>query len=196
MKKPIIVATVLAACLASQAFAQANNFQGFSLGLGVNVANTKAELVSASSNISGSDTDNNAVLQLQYNFALGDSFVLGVGATANLGDRKAGSSGAIQAKEKDAYSLYLAPGYAFSSNMLGYVKLSSLNAKLTSNVATWPSANFDDGFGFGLGLQSMFSRNWFGQAEYMNNQYSDRRVLGSTVKLKSDVITLTAGYKF
>jgi hypothetical protein len=42
----------------------------------------------------------------------------------------------------------------------------------------------------------MFTRNWYGQAEYMNNKYSDRAVLGNTVKLKSDVISLTAGYKF
>ena len=48
-----------------------------------------------------------------------------------------------------------------------------------------------------LGLQAMFSRNWFAQAEYMNNKFLDRTpALGTTVKLKSDAITLTAGYKF
>ncbi|NVO05320.1 MAG: porin family protein [Rhodoferax sp.] len=191
MKKPLLAATVLAACLASQAYAQASNFQGLSLGLGLNMADTKTESGAASA----SDTDNNGVLQVQYNWALGNAFVLGAGATANLGDLKAGKFGAAQAKEKDAYSLFVAPGYAFNSSLLGYGKLAYLNAKLENGAGT--SLNFDDGYGLGLGVQALFSRSWFLQAELMANKFSDRSTpTGTTVKLKSDAFSLTAGYKF
>ena len=43
----------------------------------------------------------------------------------------------------------------------------------------------------------MFGKYWFGQLEYMVNQYKDRDAgAGDTVKLKSNVYALTAGYKF
>ncbi len=195
MKKLIIAAALGTLLMAPQVFAQAGNFRGFSAGLTLNVAETKTEDVFKGVSKSATDTDNNIALQLQYNMALNDVFVLGLGGTANLGDLKAGKIGTSQIKEKEAYSLYVAPGYAFNNNWLGYGKLSYLNANLDNGGGG--SVKFDEGYGYGLGLQVLFTKNWFGQAEYMINQYADRTPsAGETVKLKSGIYALTAGYKF
>ena len=194
MKKLIIAAALGTLFMAPQAFAQANNFRGVSAGLSLNVAETKTEDVVKGSSKSATDTDNNFTLQLQYNMALNDMYVLGIGGTVNVGDLKAGKIGTSQIKEKEAYSLYVAPGYAFNGSWLGYGKLAFLNASLDGGGST---VKFDEGYGYGLGLQVLFNKNWFGQAEYMINQYSDRNAaVGETVKLKSGIYALTAGYKF
>lgn len=195
MKKPIIISAIALAAVAPHAFAQSSSFQGFSAGVGLNVADTTSEAIVPGVSYKGSDTDNNFALQLQYNVALNEAFVLGLGANIGFGDLKAGSLGSVgQVKVKDTYSLYLAPGYAFNSTWLGYGKLAYLNAN--TSAAHGGSTQFDNGYGYGIGVQALFTKNWFGQAEYMVNQYNDKSYLNETDKLKSGVYSVTAGYKF
>jgi opacity protein-like surface antigen len=195
MKKSIIVAAVAAAFVAPQVFAQSANFQGFSVGLGVNAANSSSELSDTTGSQKYTDSDNNGTLQLQYNMELSNVFVLGLGGTANFGDLKAGKSGANQFKIKDAYSLYVAPGYAINNSWLVYGKVAYLNAN--EKGENGGNASFDNGWGLGLGLQTLFSKNWFGQFEYMANDYGEKNIGTTTkAKLKSDVLTLGVGYKF
>lgn len=196
MKKLIMtLSTCAASLLAPQVFAQSANFQGMSAAFGLNVADTRTEYAGGGISRSGSDTDSNVFLQLQYNAALNENIVLGFGGTVGIGDLKAGKLGTSQSKETGTYSLYVAPGYAFDSNWLGYGKIAYLNAQASTDA--YGSANFDDGYGYGLGLQMLFNKHWFGQAEYMHHQYSDRSPsTGNTLKLQSDVYSLAAGYKF
>ncbi|RFO96094.1 hypothetical protein DIC66_15365 [Rhodoferax lacus] len=194
MRKLLTAIATAAALVTPLAHAQANNFEGFSVGLGVTSADTTSEVVTGTST-NASNTDNNAVLQLQYNMAVNNTFVVGFGGTANLGDLKAGTFGANQKKLKDGYSLYVAPGYVFTKGWMGYAKLAYLNASLQNSTGS--SLSFDNGWGYGLGVQALFGKNWFGQAEYMVDQYNDRSSMpGQTDKLKSSVFALTAGYKF
>ena len=195
MKKLIIASLIAGASCAPAAFAQSNAFQGLGAGVSLNVADSTSEALVPGVFYKGTDTDNNFALQLQYNMALNDVFLLGFGGSANFGDLKAGKLGPVgQIKIKDAYSLYLAPGYAFNSTWLGYGKLAYLNANASS--ANGGSTKFDNGYGYGIGLQAMFTKNWFGQVEYMINQYNDKSSLNETDKLKNSVYSLTAGYKF
>jgi opacity protein-like surface antigen len=91
--------------------------------------------------------------------------------------------------------LYVAPGYAINNSWLVYGKVAYLNANEKGDTGN--SVSFDNGWGYGLGLQTLFDKNWFGQLEYMSNDYGDKTVAGTTkAKLKSDVLTLSAGYKF
>lgn len=194
MKKILLAATVAAAFVTPLARAQAGSFEGLSIGLGITSADTTTEYVHGTS-LSSTGNDNNGVLQLQYSKAVNDMFLVGFGVTANASNAKAGSIGTTQYKVKDAYSLYLAPGFVFTRDWLGYGKLAFLNANLTDSAGH--SYSFDNGWGYGLGVQAMFGKNWFGQLEYMVNQYNDRAAAaGDTVKLKSNVYALTAGYKF
>jgi outer membrane immunogenic protein len=189
-----LVGAIAIAFATPQAFAQSNVFKGVSAGVGLNVAESTSELTSGGTTRQNTDTDNNFKLQIQYNLALSDRFLLGMGTNIGFGDLKAGNFSRGQAKIKDSYSLYIAPSYAINSTFLAYGKLAYLNAKALN--ALGKSINFDNGFGYGVGLQIMYTKNWFGQAELMINQYSDSASANETAKLKNGVYSLTAGYKF
>ena len=189
-----LVGAIAIAFATPQAFAQSNVFKGVSAGVGLNVAESTSELTSGGTTRQNTDTDNNFKLQIQYNLALSDRFLLGMGTNIGFGDLKAGNFARGQAKIKDSYSLYIAPSYAINSTFLAYGKLAYLNAKALN--ALGKSINFDNGFGYGVGLQIMYTKNWFGQAELMINQYSDSASANETDKLKNGVYSLTAGYKF
>lgn len=194
MKKLLMAAAASAVFLTPLAQAQSSNFEGFGIGLGITSADTTTELVNGGS-INSTNADSNAMLQLQYTAAVSDVFLVGMGATATNGELKAGTVGLNQFKVKDAYSIYVAPGYAFNSDWMGYGKLAYLNASLKDS--TGRSYSFDNGWGYGVGVQAMFGKNWFGQLEYMVNQYNDRSAEpGYTLKLRSNVYALSAGYKF
>ena len=196
MKKHFIAAAISSAALATPAFAQSDHFKGLSLGLGVNIANTTAEIASFNQSINGSasDTDTNLAVQLQYNIALSQAWVMGLGGTTSIGDLKAGSFGGNAIKIKNNFSLYVAPGYVFSNGLMGYAKFAYINAD--TSASGFKSTTFDGGYGYGLGVQAMLNPHWFGQLELMFNNYSDRSFINETDKLKSNALTLTAGYKF
>jgi opacity protein-like surface antigen len=194
VNKLLLAATATAFFVTPLAHAQAGSFEGLSIGLGVTSADTTTAYVHGGS-LSSTHTDNNAVFQLQYNSAVNDMLLVGLGLSANASDLKAGSLGTNQYKIRDAYSLYVAPGFAFNRDWMGYAKLAYLNANLRDSQGH--SYNFDNGWGYGLGVQAQFGKNWFGQLEYMVDQYNDRAPAPSdTLKLKSNIYTLTAGYKF
>jgi opacity protein-like surface antigen len=195
MKKILVVSIISLAAMAPQAFAQSGNFKGLSAGVGLNGADTTSEARLPAASYKGIDSDVNFSLQLQYNVALNEAYLLGLGTTVNSGDLKAGKLGLVgQIKVRDAYSLYVAPSYAFNNTWLGYAKLAYLFANAVS--ANGGSTKFDGGYGYGFGAQAMFTKNWFGQAEFMNNQYEDQSSLHENDKLKSKMYSLTAGYKF
>ena len=195
MKKLIIASAVITACLAPQAFAQSSNFAGLSAAIGANIAYTVTDDTVSSGTKSVSDNDTNVALQLQYSSALTENFLFGFGATVNMGDQKSGKFGTDQTKVKDSYSLYIAPGYAFNSNWLGYAKVAYLYAN--AQDAYGNSQKFDNGWGYGVGAQVKLTQNWFGQFEYMYNDYGQKDYSPTEkVKGKSDVVTLSVGYKF
>ena len=195
MKKLLIAATVASAFAAPCAFAQTENFKGLDIGLGVNVARTtvEADLANGQSS-SDSATDYNAALQLQYNLALNNAWLLGFGATVALSDLKAGTLfNSTDVKVKNAYSVFVAPAYAFNETWMGYVKVAYLNATASGSGG---DTNFDSGYGIGFGARAMLDKNWYGQFEYMNNKYDDKSTFNETDKLKADVLTLSVGYRF
>lgn len=194
MKKLIIATAMVSAFATPQVFAQSQAFKGLSAGVGFTVAESTSALTAGATTRTQSNTDNNFALQLQYNVALNEAFLLGLGTNVGFGDLNAGKFAGGQAKIKDSYSLYIAPSYAFDNTWLAYGKLAYLNAKAEN--AFGHSINFDDGFGYGVGLQVMYNKKWFGQAELMINQYKDKSSLIETDKLKNGVYSLTAGYKF
>ena len=114
MKKLLIAVAAAATLAAPQAFAQAKNFEGFSVLGGLNFANNTSEITSTVFNGSASESSQNLGLQAQYNFALGQSFVLGVGASLGLGETKAGvlntGSASVAVKVTESSSVYIAPG--------------------------------------------------------------------------------------
>ena len=187
MKKILIAVAAAATFVAPQAFAQAQNFEGLSVLGSVNFNNSRLDQT-------GQDTltksDTSGGLQAEYNFGLSDSVTLGVGATASSESKIADS-----AKLKNAYSLYVAPGYAVSKDVLVYGKVAALSATLAQDSG--PSVDYS-GAGIGLGARYFTNKNLFLQAEYMYNKYDEKDfgTAGNKVKDQNGVLSFGVGYRF
>jgi opacity protein-like surface antigen len=202
MKKILIAAIAAAAFAAPQAFAQANNFEGFSLGASLNANNTKYEGLATATGFyqaeNASSTSTNIGLQGQYTFALSNTFTLGLGLSYALSDAKAGQySDGSTLNIKDMNSFFLAPGYALSDATLLYVKLGAVNTKLS-----YRSASVDmSGTAMGIGAQFMSGKNLFYSLELVQNNFTDKTETFSSglteqYKLSDTVLGLGVGYKF
>jgi outer membrane immunogenic protein len=203
MKKILIAAIAAAAFAAPQAFAQANNFEGFSLGASVNSNSIKYDGNATSQsglNVSetASSTSLNLGLQGQYTFALSNTFTLGLGLSYALSTAevlKYEGRGALNIKNMN--SLFLAPGYALSDATLLYAKLGAVNAKLD-----YPDTSVDmSGTAMGIGAQFMSGKNLFYALELVQNNFTDKTETfssGATAqyKLSDTVLGLGVGYKF
>jgi outer membrane immunogenic protein len=199
MKKLLIASAIAATFVTPQAFAQAKNFEGFGVSANLNLASTTTEVTSTTFNGSSTESATNLGIQGQYNFAFGDSFVLGLGLSVGLGDVKAGvlTSGGttVTVIQKASSSVFIAPGFAVSPSTLIYGKIASLSGKLeavgNSTVTTSMS-----GMGYGMGFQTYMNKNMYIQGEFMQNNYEDRVFTAETDKNKASVFSIGVGYKF
>lgn len=197
MKKLLIATAVAATFFAPQAFAQAKNFQGFSVAGNLIFTNSTADITSTTYNGSATGTSTNLALQGQYTWALSDQFVVSLGAQLGLGDVKAGtfSGTTVDIKGKNWNSVYVAPGYAVSDTVLVYGKLAALSGDTETSTG---GKNSGDGIGFGLGVQSLLTKNVFIQGEFLSNTYTDKNfTLNNEVdKYKNTQLSIGIGYKF
>jgi len=193
MKKILIAAAVAASFVAPQAFAQASGFTGFSAGANVNATTSSTEVRQSSGSIDMGKSSQDVSLQAAYGFALGNSYVLGVGATYALGDLKYGSAGGVNLKGKDAYSLYVEPGYAFSNSTLVYAKLAYLGMKGEANGIG--SRDFA-GVGYGVGVRHKLSSNLFLQGEITQSEYSSSTIGNTRFEPSGTTGTVGVGYQF
>ncbi len=200
MKKILIASALAAAFVAPQAFAQARNFEGFSLGANLNIANAATEVTSTPFNGKPSESSQNLGLQAQYNWALGDAFVLGAGLGLGVGDLKGGeftAGGTFNAKQKEAYSLYVAPGVALNDSVLLYGKVAALSGKVELTGPGLSNSTTVNGVGYGLGVQSYLNKNLFIQGELMQNNYNEVDFdATSKGKFNSAVFSIGVGYRF
>jgi outer membrane immunogenic protein len=183
MMKPWIAAALATLLAAPQAFAQAQNFEGFSV-VGIINANSNSEEWANKADT----TQSNMGAMAQYDLALGSTWVLGVGTQFGLNDFDI----ATNAKLKNTYGLFIAPGFALNDTTMLYLKVGSASAKVEINGI---SADLT-GLGYGLGAKYLGNKNVFYQAEYLLNKYDDKTVGGLTFKNKTSVLTVGVGYKF
>jgi opacity protein-like surface antigen len=189
MKKALLLAATVA-FITPQAFAQAKSFEGFSVGANLAVAKTTTEpagFASESGNTTGLD------LQGQYSFALAPQFVLGLGVTLGFGNNKAGTFAGGEVVTKNRVAFDITPGYAISSTMLIFGKVSSLSAdSVFTPVAGAETKDSLSGVGYGFGVRGLIDKNMFYQVGYDMNKYNEV----NTNKLSSNVLSLGVGYKF
>ena len=189
-----LIATCLALA-APQAFAQAKNFEGFSLGGNLDFTKSTTNVLNG-----GSDSGNGsgAGLQAQYSIALNNQFVLGLGASYSLGNRKAGSLGtpATDFTTRNALSFDISPSYAISDSLLVYGKVSSVGLTVVSTGGTTETSDSFNGIGYGLGLRSMIDKNIYIQAGYDVNRYNEKTTGGTTLSGNTNIFSLGAGFKF
>lgn len=195
MKKLMTLTAVVAALSSSQAFAQAKNFEGFSLGANAEFDRSTVD-ATGTGGISDNGNSTGLGLQAQYSWPLSSSFVFGLGVSASSDNRKAGTyTTGHQAYTKDRYSLDLIPGIAVSDMVLVFAKVSSVSATGASSNGTSTSSLY--GLGYGLGFRALIDKNLFWQAGYDYVKFNDVTFSNGTVaSFKSNVLSLGIGYRF
>lgn len=200
MKRLILVAAVAIACLAPKAFAQAKNFQGFSITGNWVQTNSGLEVQTKPSVTYGNSTSTNLGLQGQYNWPLGDRLLVGVGAQLLQNDMRVGNLTAIETKfgeettttgdvKASSQSLiFVSPGYALSNRHLIYGKLGALSGELQARLGSLTEKRAGTGVGFGIGFQSLLTENIFVQFELLSSVYSD--------SYKNTQTSIGVGFKF
>ncbi len=116
MKKILTAVAILGTFGASQAFAQVQSHTGFSLAANLAMTSTNTEATVSGLNLNAAGQSSvGAAVQAAFNYAATDSVLLSVGAIFGLADIDAlsfssiGGSGSL--KLRNAYSVYLEPGY-------------------------------------------------------------------------------------
>ena len=197
MKKLLLITTVIAAYGALQMPAQAqsttSNFEGFSVGVNGELATGTS---TASDGSSSSSQRGDLGLQARYGWGLGSNFVLGLGATADLGKRPAGSyASGLDVYSSQTYSLDIEPGYALNKNLLLYGKASTLVANVSSDDGSGTTPV--QGVGLGIGLRGVLNSNTYWQAGLDNYRLNDATLnTGTTASLRGNVLSVGVGYRF
>ena len=199
--KKILLAAVLGAALAPQAFAQGRNFEGFSVG--VNASSSSVSTEATGTGVSGKfgDGSENFTLQAAYGVSMGGNGVLGLGGTYTLADFNAGNitSGATTTslKGKDMYSLYVEPGFLVNPSTLVFAKAAyiSMKGETSGSGVTGGSENFD-GLGYGAGVRMSFGKTAFWQFELTQSDYNAKSISGLNLKPSSFNRTIGIGFRF
>lgn len=192
MKKVTAIVAAVGMLSAMQAFAQAKNFEGLSLG-----ANLEVDHGSMTATDGSSDSAHSTRLGLQarYDWALDNQFLLGLGASVGTGHRSAGAylSGS-EAYTKNRYSIDLMPGYAINNQLMVYGKVSALSATALSDDGV--STASVHGTGYGIGVRGLIDRNTYWQAGLDAHRFNDVTFNTNTVTFKDNVFSVGVGYKF
>lgn len=197
MKKIAIAAVVATLAFSGQAFAQAQNFAGFQVGADV-------ESVGSMSKGEGSPDSTakgtiNFSVTAQYNFALGEKWVLGAGLGYQAAENNGGEWTNVKAKMKNVSSVFGLVGYANSQGMV-YGKVASLSGVYSETSASASLSKTVSGTGIGGGYQGVINKNMFWTTELMFNSYDkvDTTIIAAGTKSlpSSSVISLGIAYKF
>jgi len=203
MKKFLILTSLAASCFAPQAFAQAKNFEGFSVALNAHVIapTTEASLLGATINGFGQQSAVGSI-QGAYSFIASDSVVLALGASYNLTDFDAGTvrdaTSSATLKIQNSGSIYFEPGFLTSERTLAYLKISYEKGTVKEEANGTSLTKDVTGNSFGFGIRTLLSKNLFLQAEAKRVQFDSARFEGDIVDFKTSatVGTIGIGYKF
>lgn len=211
MMKQVLV-TGLASCLfATSAYAQSANFEGFAAAVGANINAAKSSQTNNYPSDNGNgDSNIIGVLDLSYAKALNSNFLVGIGATVDLGNTKTGyqywGPYRYDSQLKNSYALYVKPTYALNNSTALYAKLSYNFAKsdITDTdeiIAAGQYSNKVRGVGYGVGAQISLTKNIFANVEINRIDYktinftaADTEVV--TYKPQTTNGVVSVGYRF
>ena len=199
MKKHLL-AVLLCSAVSTGALAQAQAFQGFSVGVNGSFVGNTSEF--SGGGIVGTNVgDSNFIPsgEIGYTHAITDKFTLGISGTYDFMESNAGKLENIQFKGKNHYSINLKPGFAVSKEALVYALIGYNSVEGTTNSNAFLSGSTTyTGIGYGIGTQVMFTPNIFGKVEIQQVQYDSKNIGGTTTSAKpvSNIGTIGIGYKF
>lgn len=166
---------IAAACLALEltagavAYAEDARFTGPSVAVGLGVSRNQIDWSDTWATSSEKKTTAVGRLDLSYGLGIAPQTVLTLGASYDLNKSNFGNYSFVeddgvtthtgQTKMKRHFSLYVAPGYQFAPNWLGYAKFAWHNAKFEYSEAGENDQITHNGFGFGLGASTVIAPN-------------------------------------
>lgn len=167
------LALVAAATLAiSSSALAADNFAGFSAGLGLAAVGSELEITdfTAGDTFTEGQTSTVGLLDLAYACQLDPQWAIAVGATYDLNNIQAGQGkgiGYMYDNEFDThYSVYLQPLFAVTANTAVFAKLGYHWMDLEAKETGTPSIKLDyRGTGYGFGVKTFVTPNLYLQAE-------------------------------
>ena len=200
MKKFIFIA--ISILLSSVAGAQTSNFTGLSVGGNLEFKSTTLKLSASGTEFSGLGNQNIiGSVSADYGFEIGKDSVLLVGGKYDLQNSTVvsvtDSSGTVKLDEKEHYSVFVAPGILLNDKTLGYAKLSYESAKVdASGVTSTLGAQSITGIGYGLGIRTHLSGNWYANVEAGRIVYSGKDISSITLTTGTTVGMVGLSYKF
>lgn len=194
MKKLIMASALSAAFVSPAVFAQATGFTGVygQLGIGMNSGGTKSSAVDSASGteIFGGDLGQQNVagnVALGYNYTFSNGFNLGANVFYNISGDSAGSLNGLDEfgqfqlnnKLKNIWGISVEPGYSFSNDSLGYLKLGwaqgqnswTFNDESNSDEFSLGTAN---GFLYGIGYKHSINKNVYVGVEVYQIAFSSQ----------------------
>ena len=195
--KKILGTSLLVTCLTTTSlFAQAKNFQGFSLALGASATSGKNELEGrlyshSNEQMSASFDKNNIIpsVDLSYATQSTDKFFISLGVNkdftkTNLGKQYFDTNEdntTVENKLKSHYAMYVQPSYLISNTSAVFGKISYNKAKIESaatgengTVTTEVQSKSTHGYGYGLGIKTLINSNFYIQVEAERVNYKSK----------------------
>ena len=144
-------------------------------------------------------------LGIGYNFAVTNTFLLGVGVdyspiksskqtvTVNVSGYEPGSS---KYGNQNTYNIFLTPGFVIDKDKLAYAKVGYSGSQLKADGES--STNFS-GYLLGLGYKQIISGGLYGFGEVNYTSYGEKNFAADatgTVKFNTTNILVGLGYKF
>ena len=193
MKKKILASALLALC-GSPVMAQ-SAFEGFNGGVSVSSVGATTDLSSSGTSVNVGQQTIVPTIDVGYTYDVSKEIVVGVSATYDLVDTKAGSASVLSLKGKNHYSINLKPGYVMGNTMLyGLLGFHSLKAEASASGQS-VSTRFN-GYGAGAGVAVMIDKNLFVKAEVQQISYSSKTEDSIDIRPRATVGTIGIGYRF
>jgi opacity protein-like surface antigen len=189
------VGVAVTCLLSSQAFAQAKNFEGFSIGL--NASNSSAASKDSDGKYKGSTILTS--IDFGYTQAFSEQATLGVVATIDLDKTKSGSYDVgYDIRGKNHFSINFQPGYAISKDVLVYGNLGVHQITMSITNDNIGKKTFT-GYGYGLGAQIAINKSLYVKAEVQQVNYQQKNssnVDGDDLKPLTTLGIVGVGYRF
>ncbi len=188
--------------------AHAGNFDGFSLGIEGQVKSTSTPLKidfegeSVSFENLGGKHNFIPAISGSYTFVVDPKFLLGIGATYDLGSTDVGSFSydgetLLSLKEKNKYSIFVTPGYLVNATTLLYAKISYNKMKAVASAEEGSGSLKFSGVGFGAGVKVALTQNVHVYVEAQRVNYSAKTLADVvTFKPSSTIGSVGVAYKF
>lgn len=189
------------ALFSTNALAQNAKFEGLSIGANTEFKSTTIDYSATGFSYSGFGQQNTGLaVSVDYGTSIGDRAILMFGGKMDLTDTNIikievnGSS--IALKEKNRYSIFVAPGLTLNNNTLGHAKLSYESGEAVIEVSGLSVSEKYAGVGYGAGLRTQFNGRWFANIEAMRVVFDTKSFGTLETKTGSTVAAVGLTYKF